>query len=113
MKPAPYNLTIYQRATFRQRLRLLVNSGQPALALGYSVAAQFWDDKRRTLFAAFDVEIVDLATSTIELVIPFEVTRQLRKGGKWDLLVTTPYGDRQYWVEGNVTVDPGYTDIEA
>ena len=45
-----------------------------------------------------------------ELVADFSQTKTTIKNGKWDLMVISPNGDRNYWVEGDVVVDPGYTE---
>lgn len=114
VKKPPVPLVIPQRATFRQRLKLTNTSGQPAFTEAYDFVAQFWDsaEKRRTLYATFEVNILDAADGWIELYLPFEVTRTLTKAGEWDLLVIKPDGDRVFWLEGPVTIDFNASDTE-
>ncbi len=113
MAPAKYNLEINQRATFRRQFRLRDSNGDPLFEAGDEFFAQFWDDKRRTLFAQFDVTVVDLATGTIELFLPFTVTRGLTLPGVWDLLMVRSNGDREYLLEGFISIDLGYTDTDG
>ena len=113
MAPAKYNLEINQRATFRRQFRLRDSNGDPIFEAGDEFFAQFWDDKRRTLFAEFEITVIDLLTGTIELSLPFTVPRGLTSPGVWDLLLVRSNGDRQYILEGFVTIDPGYTDTNG
>ena len=104
MKPARYDITVYQRATFRRRFTL------PFDCTGYTVEAQIWSNRRVTKIVQFDVEWVDQEEGIFELVADFTQTSTTIKNGKWDLMVIYPNQDRNYWVEGDVIVDPGYTE---
>ena len=103
--PGTLNLTIYQRATFR--LPLSLNADMT----GSTLLAQLWDEKRRTKYADFTIEWTDQSEGEFELVLPFTTTRELTKNAKWDLLQVTPSGEREYWLEGDVVIDPNYTDV--
>jgi len=74
------------------------------------VLAQVWDDKRRRKFADMTVSVLDAVNGEIELEIDSDITSQMKKQGEWDLMVIYPNGTKQYWLEGNVTIDLGYTD---
>ena len=104
MKPARYDITVYQRATFRRRFRLPFN------ALGHNVEAQVWSNRRVTKLVQFDVEWVDQEEGLFDLTADFSQTKVTIKNGKWDLMVIYPNGERFYWVEGDVIIDPGYTE---
>lgn len=104
MIPARYDITIYQRATFRRRFTL------PFDCTGHEVEAQIWSNRRVNKLVEFQVEWVDQAEGIFDLVADAEDTKTTIKNGKWDLMVVYPNGDRYYWLEGDVIIDPGYTE---
>lgn len=106
MTPGRYDITIYQRSTFSIDVTLPFN------LTGHQVLAQVWDDKRRRKYADFSVDVLSAGSqsSTIRLTIPSDTTRLITKQGEWDLMVVYGNGSKQYWLEGDVKVDPGYTD---
>ena len=104
MKPGSYPITIYQRATFELEIDL------PIDLTGHTVLAQVWDDKRRRKYADFEINYINRSEGRIRITIPSNVTRTIEKQGEWDLMVLYANGTKQYWLEGNVTIDPGYTD---
>jgi hypothetical protein len=104
LKPARYDITVYQRATFRRRFTL------PFDCTGHTIEAQIWSNRRVTKIVQFDVEWVNQEEGIFELVADFTQTSTTVKNGKWDLMVVYPNQDRNYWVEGDVIVDPGYTE---
>lgn len=104
MTPGRYDITIYQRATFSLQVTLPIN------LTGHQVLAQVWDDKRRKKYADFDVVYIDRVGGEIELSIDSDVTKEIKKQGEWDLMVIYADGTKQYWLEGDVQIDPGYTD---
>lgn len=106
IKPARRDITIPQRATYRQRMRLKAG-GQPLNATGYQLVAQVWDRRRTTKYADLTVEWIDQATGLFELVLQYPGTTAVVKDGMWDLLVIEPSGDRYYWLEGNAYRDQG------
>jgi hypothetical protein len=104
VQPAVYDITIYQRATFRRQVNL------PLSLIGHTVTAQVWDEKRRSKIFDFDIEWINRGNGTFYLVADFDKTTRMKKDGEWDLMVSYPNGDRFYWVEGKAIFDPGYTD---
>jgi hypothetical protein len=107
--PARYDITIPQRGTFRQRMRLKTE-GVPLIAIGYQLVAQVWDRQRTTKFADGVINWIDQATGLFELVIQYQVTRLITEDGRWDLMVIEPGGDRYYWLEGTAFLDPNYSE---
>lgn len=104
MRPGRYDIEINQRATYQLRVTL------PFDLTGHQALAQVWDDKRRRKFADMTVSVLDAVNGEIELEIDSDITSQMKKQGEWDLMVIYPNGTKQYWLEGNVTIDLGYTD---
>jgi hypothetical protein len=103
IRPARRDITIPQRATYRQRMRLRLN------ATGYQLVAQVWDRRRTTKYADLTVVWIDQATGLFELVLQYPSTTAVTKDGVWDLLVIQPDGDRYYWLEGAAYLDIGHS----
>lgn len=105
MQPGRYDITIYQRATFELQITLPIN------LTGHTVIAQIWDEKRRRKYADFDITYVNRAGGIVSIGLDSDITKDLSKPGEWDLMVVYNNTEKQYWLEGNVSIDPGYTDI--
>ncbi len=108
IRPGRRDITIPQRGTFRQRMRLKAG-GQPLNATGYQLVAQVWDRRRTTKLADGVIEWIDQATGMFELVIQWPVTTAIVQDGQWDLLVIEPSGDRYFWLEGTAFLDRNFS----
>lgn len=106
MVPARYDITIYQRATFKRQITL------PIDLTGHEVFAQIWDSKRRNKVVDFEINITDAAAGELEMTLDWEDTTPLKKAASWDLMVVYADQTRDYWLEGLVTIDPGLTAPE-
>lgn len=106
MKPARYDITIHQRATYRERFKLPFN------ASGYTIVAQVWSKRREELLLNFSIEWVNQAQGEFDLYASRTNTRLVTKSGEWDLLVIQPNTEGFYWLEGTATLDPGQSDTE-
>ena len=104
--PARYDITIYQRATFKRHITLPIN------LTGHQVFAQIWDAKRRNKIVDFEIDITDLVDGEFDIILDWEETTPLKKAASWDLMVAYADQTRDYWIEGLVTIDPGLTAPE-
>ena len=106
--PAAYDLRIPQRADFAVRITL------PFDCTNKTVAADVWNQRRSKLFLSFAIEWEDQAGGILWLKATWAQTRVLTdEEGRWDLLVLdTVSQTRDYYLEGSVTVDLNYTEIE-
>jgi len=108
--PGTYDMTI-QRASDHSVSVTLKDSGGSAVNLsGYTLASQVWNTDRTTKAAdatctvtsasggAFDWKVTDTQTTTFT-----------SDEYKYDLLVTDPTGLKEYWIEGTIYMDEGYT----
>ena len=90
---------------------------------GVTILASVWANEKRTRkYFDIDVEIINAAITgedpdnpdTVECKIAlsasWEVTRKVRKGGYWDLLVIWPDESRDYFIEGPATVNLNVTE---
>ena len=107
MNPASLDITIHQRATFRQAFTLPFN------CTGYTIVAQVWSEKRRALLFEFTVQWINQALGSFYLVANYQDTTNMKKNGIWDLMVIQPNNERYYWIEGTAILDLGVTDPDA
>lgn len=112
-KPGRYDITIPQRADVRLRLRLttIPDGGEvadrvPIDATGYELTAQCWHWDRSVMYGVFTVEWIDQSEGLFDLVMSAAQTMAVQDC-HWDLLVSVPGGEQEYWLEGRVTVDRG------
>ncbi len=110
-----WDITIPQRATFRQSFQFVrfneAGEEEPNFTAQDVFVSQLWDDRRETLFAEFQVT-ADANTGTVELYLPHQVTRTLRRNGRYEILSILENGDRRYRIEGNAFIDFNGTDAE-
>lgn len=106
MDPGKYDIRINQRATFVREIIL------PIDLTGHLIYAQVWDEKRRKKIGNFDVEMIDASEGHFRLKMDWPETTLLKKPAFWDLMVVYANGQRDYWLEGKMTVDPGLTAPE-
>ncbi len=59
-----------------------------------------------------EVEMIDESLGKFNLIVDWPETTPLKKAAEWDLMVEYANGDRDYWLEGLVTIDPGFTAPE-
>ncbi len=112
IRPGRHDITIPQRATFREPLRLKAN-GAPLNLTGYEARAQVWDRRRTVQYAELQIDWIDRAQGRFDLVLNPPATTAVIKDAYWDLLLTQPDGERYYWLEGRAYVDAGLTDEPA
>jgi hypothetical protein len=103
--PAVYNITGLKR-----RADYVLELGFPTINLtGWTVAAQVWDEGRTTKYADWDVVYVNRITGSIKLVLPRSITILLPNEAFYDVLLTNPSNLAEYYLEGTITPDEGYT----
>lgn len=73
MQPAVLDITIRQRATFRQHFNMPLN------LMGHTVVAQVWSEKRRSKIIEFSVEWTDRAAGEFDLVASYTQTEKWQR----------------------------------
>ncbi len=108
--PARYDIKIYKNATFSETFQFLDENEQPMNLSGCQAYAQAWavDGSKREF--SFDTS-VDGSNGKVTISLSHTVTSSLNVElrAQWDLLIVWPDGTRDYFLEGAVTVDRGYT----
>ena len=108
--PGKKNFTVDRRADFPIRLTFKDSSGSAINLTGYTVAAQVYDESRSTKYADWtvaytnrtggivDISLSDTDTATFTPSILF-----------YDVLLTEPGGLKNYYLEGKLFINEGYT----
>lgn len=110
IQPGSYDITIQQGATFNQSFQFKDANGDPISMIGYTVAAEVWEEGKRSKFADFTVSWTNQAQGSFQISLTADQTHSIPEDGYWDILVTNPGGTTDYWVRGQAILDTGYTE---
>ena len=108
--PGTYNMTVQRRSDHNIQL-VFKDSNNAAISLvGFTVEAQVWEETRTTKYADFAVTYTNRSTGTIDIALTDTQTATFTPEIlKYDVLLTTPSGLKEYYLEGNIFVSEGYT----
>jgi len=109
MKPGVYNIRPQRRADFTLGLVLKDSNGTELDLTGAEVLAQVWDKKRTTKLGDFTVTINDPTSGAVELLLDYETTTDLPDEARYDVMLISSGGLREYMLEGIVRPSEGYT----
>ena len=110
ISPGTYNMTIQRRSDHSVDFQLKDSNSANVDLTGYTVSSQIWDKARTNKAAdatititsasggAFSWKVTDTQTTTFDL-----------PSYEYDILLTNGSGDKEYWVEGTITMAEGYT----
>jgi hypothetical protein len=102
--PATLNLSARQNADFRRRLTLRDELGATIDLTGFVIDADI-TDASGTIIATFTHEFVDAAGGVFDLILPKTTSVALVAGDYgWDLSLTSGIGERNYYIEGTLTI---------
>jgi len=108
--PGTYDMTI-QRASDHSVSVTLKDSGGSAVNLsGYSIASQVWDSGRTSKAADVTCAITSAANGTWTWTVTDTQTATFTSDEyKYDVLLTNGSGLKEYWLEGTIFMDQGFT----
>tara|TARA_B100000902_G_scaffold333712_1_gene332415 strand:+ start:779 stop:1120 length:342 start_codon:yes stop_codon:yes gene_type:complete len=108
--PGTYDMTI-QRASDHSVSVTLKDSGGSAVNLsGYSIASQVWDSGRTSKAADVTCAITSAANGTWTWTLTDTQTATFTSDEyKYDVLLTNGSGLKEYWLEGTIFMDQGFT----
>jgi hypothetical protein len=107
--PGTYNISLQRRADYSITLQFKDSAGVAINLTGWTVAAQVWNQDRSTKYADFTTTYTDRLTGTIALALTYTQTTALPDEAYYDVLLTNPSNQREYYLEGIVYVSQGYT----
>lgn len=109
VNPGTYNFLL-QRASDWSVLLQFKDSNNAAINLtGATVAAQAWNKERTTKHADFGVAYTSRSNGQVTISLTDVQTVDFPDNLYYDVLVTDSSGDKEYYLEGIITVDQSYT----
>ena len=109
VQPGIYNITLQRRADYSITLQFKDSTNTPIDLTGWTVASQAWSADRGTKYADFTVTYTNRATGTVELALTDTETATFPNELRYDVLLTNPSGLKEYYLEGIIYVEQGYT----
>jgi hypothetical protein len=106
--PVQKNFVFQRRADFVARFSFKYQCN-PVNLTGYTPIAQVWDFDRTQKYQDFTINWVDQSNGIIELKLPYTGTVSLPGECPYDLMLISPSGLRQYYVEGILYESEGYS----
>ncbi len=108
--PGTYNMTVQRRADHSIQLVFKDSSNAAISLVGYTVAAQVWDEPRSNKYADFAVTYTNRSTGTVDIALTDTQTGTFTPEVlKYDVALTNPAGLKEYYLEGTIFVSEGYT----
>lgn len=109
IQPGIYDFTV-QRAADHSIVLIFKDSAGDAINLtSWTVASQAWNQARTTKYADFTVAYTDRSAGKVTLSLSDEDTVDFPNELRYDVLLTNPDGLKEYYLEGTIYVDQGYT----
>ena len=108
--PGTYDMTIHRRSDHSVSVTLKDSGGSAVNLTGYSIASQIWDSGRTAKAADATCAITSAANGTWTwTVTDTQTTTFTADEYKYDVLLTNGSGLKEYWIEGTIYMDEGYT----
>ena len=110
ISPGTYNMTIQRRSDHSVDFELKDSNNAAVNISGYDVASQIWDVARSKKAADVTIVYTNRAGGLFTWKVTDAQTATFTKNDyKYDVLLTNPAGDKEFWVEGTITMNEGYT----
>ena len=109
VQPGIYNFNVQRSADHEIVLVFKDSDGDPIDLTSWTVASQAWNAARSTKYADFTVAYTDRTAGKVTLSLSDEDTVDFPDELHYDVLLTNPSGLKEYYLEGVIFVDQGYT----
>ena len=108
--PGTYDMTIQRRSDHNVSVTLKDSGGSAVNLSGYTLASQIWDSGRSAKAADATVSVTNASGGAFDWKLTDTQTATFSADEyKYDLLLTNPSGLKEYWLEGTIYMDEGYT----
>ena len=108
--PGTYDMTIQRRSDHTVSVTLKDSGGSAVNLTGYTLASQVWDSGRSTKAADATVSVTNASGGAFDWKLTDTQTATFSADEyKYDVLLTNPSGLKEYWLEGTIYMDEGYT----
>lgn len=109
VSPSVQNWTIQRRADWVIPLEFTDSTDEPMNLTGWTVKAQAWNASRTKKYADFAVTYTNRTLGTLSIGLTAEQTETFPTEAHYDVLLVSPSGLREYYMEGILYVSEGYT----
>ena len=108
--PGTYDMTIQRRSDHNVSVTLKDSGGSAVNLSGYTLASQVWDSGRSTKAADATVSVTNASGGAFDWKLTdTQTTGFTADEYKYDVRLTNPAGLHEYWIEGTIYMDEGYT----
>ena len=108
--PGTYDMTIQRRSDHNVSVTLKDSGGSAVNLTGYTLASQIWDSGRSSKAADATISVTNASGGTFDWKLTdTQTTGFTADEYKYDVLLTNPAGLKEYWIEGTIYMDEGYT----
>jgi len=108
--PGTYDMTIQRRSDHNVNFEAKDSDSAAINLSGYSLASQVWDSSRSAKAADATMTITNASGGLFSWKLTDTQTATLTAGEyKYDILFTDGSGNKEFWVEGTIYMDEGYT----
>ena len=108
--PGVKNFKVDRRADFPIRLTFKDSTGTAINLTGFTVAAQVYNEDRSTKFADWSVSYVDRSNGIVDISLSDTDTASFTPNILfYDVLLTEPSGGKNYYLQGKLFINEGYT----
>jgi hypothetical protein len=108
--PGTYDMTIQRRSDHSVSVTLKDSNNAAVNLSGYSIASQIWDSGRTTKAADVTCTFTNQVGGVFDWTVPDNITAGMSASEyRYDVLLTNPAGLKEYWLEGTIYMDEGYT----
>ena len=109
VQPGTYNITLQRRADYSVLLQFKDSSDAVIDLTGYTAYAQVWNEGRTTKYADFAIAYTNRTNGQITISLTDAQTAGFPDSLRYDVLLQDGSGNREYYLEGVITVSQGYT----
>lgn len=109
ISPGKYNTTIQRRADFVLDLQFKDSASIPINLTGWTVIAQAWNEGRTTKYADFVIAYPNRAMGSVRMSLAYTQTALFPDEVFYDVILVNPSNFREYYLEGILYVNEGYT----
>ena len=108
--PGTYDMTIQRRSDHSVDVTLKDSNNAAVNLTGYTLASQIWDSGRTSKAADATVSVTSATGGTFTWSLTDTQTATFTADEyKYDVFLTNGAGLKEYWIEGTIYMDEGYT----
>jgi hypothetical protein len=110
VQPGTYNFTLRRRADFALDLQFKDSSDSAIDLTGSTIYAQAWNASRTKKSADFTIAYTNRSNGQVKISLTDTQTATFPDELRYDLLIESASGEREYYLEGVITVSQTYTE---